>query len=71
MADAAPAQAPETVVVERRSTGRSIAAAICLVLAALLTTPAAIAYWGQRTLNDMSLDRLSTPRASSRRTNPG
>ena len=52
MADAAPAQASETVVVERRSTGRSIAAAICLVLAAVLTTPAAIAYWGQRTLND-------------------
>jgi hypothetical protein len=52
MADAAPAQASETVVVERRSTGRSIAAAVCLVLAALLTTPAAIAYWGQRTLND-------------------
>jgi hypothetical protein len=52
MADAAPAQASETVVVERRSTGRSIAAAICLVLAALLTTPAAIAYWGQRTLTD-------------------
>jgi hypothetical protein len=52
MADAAPAQASETVVVERGSTGRSIAAAVCLVLAALLTTPAAIAYWGQRTLND-------------------
>jgi hypothetical protein len=52
MADAAPEQASETVVVERRRTGRSIAAAICLVLAALLTTPAAIAYWGQRTLTD-------------------
>ena len=52
MADAAPAQASETVIVERRGTGRSIAAAVCLVLAALLTTPAAIAYWGQRTLND-------------------
>jgi hypothetical protein len=52
MADAAPALASETMVVERRSTGRSIAAAVCLVLAALLTTPAAIAYWGQRTLND-------------------
>jgi len=25
---------------------------ICLLLAALLTTPAGIAYWGQRTLND-------------------
>jgi len=29
-----------------------VAAIICLVLAALLTTPAAVAYWGQRTLND-------------------
>ena len=29
-----------------------MAAVICLVLAALLTTPAAVAYWGQRTLND-------------------
>ena len=34
------------------SRGRSVAAVICLVLAALLTTPAAVAYWGQRTLND-------------------
>lgn len=25
---------------------------VCLVLAALLTTPAALAFWGQRTLND-------------------
>jgi hypothetical protein len=25
---------------------------ICVVLAGLLTTPAAVAYWGQRTLND-------------------
>ena len=37
---------------ERPSRGRSIAAVVCLVLAALLTTPGAIAYWGQRTLND-------------------
>jgi len=35
-----------------RSGGRAIAAVICLVLAGLLTTPAAVAYWGQRTLND-------------------
>ena len=36
----------------RPSRGRSVAAIICLVLAALLTTPAAVAFWGQRTLND-------------------
>ena len=36
----------------RPSRGRSIAAVICVVLAGLLTTPAAVAYWGQRTLND-------------------
>ena len=34
------------------SRGRAIAAVICVVLAGLLTTPAAVAYWGQRTLND-------------------
>jgi hypothetical protein len=38
--------------VERPSRGRSNAAVVCVVLAALLTTPAAVAYWGQRTLND-------------------
>ncbi len=37
---------------DRPSRGRAAAAVICLVLAALLTTPAAVAYWGQRTLND-------------------
>jgi hypothetical protein len=44
--------ASEHTVVERPSKGRSITAAICLVIAALLTTPAAVAFWGQRTLND-------------------
>jgi hypothetical protein len=32
--------------------GRGVAAVLCLVLAALLTTPAALAYWSQRTLNE-------------------
>ena len=34
------------------SRGRGIAAVVCLTLAILLTTPAGIAFWGQRTLND-------------------
>jgi hypothetical protein len=38
--------------VERPSRARSVVAIICVVLAGVLTTPAAIAYWGQRTLND-------------------
>ena len=52
MSDAQPTQPIATTVTDRRGTGRSIAAVVCVVLAALLTTPAAIAYWGQRTLND-------------------
>ena len=40
--DAAPSQAPRG----------HWTAVLCLVLAALLTTPAAVAYWAQRTLND-------------------
>ncbi|HET6919757.1 MAG TPA: hypothetical protein VFI46_09870 [Jiangellaceae bacterium] len=52
MSDAPPTQTVETTVVKRGGTGRSVAAVVCVVLAALLTTPAAIAYWGQRTLND-------------------
>jgi hypothetical protein len=39
-------------VAERPSRGRSISAAICLLVAALLTIPAAVAFWGQRTLNE-------------------
>lgn len=42
----------KTAPPRRPSLGRSIAAVLCLVLAALLVTPAAVAYWGQRTLND-------------------
>lgn len=48
MAQSPPAQVPPM----GPSRGRSIAAALCIVLAGLLTTPAALAYWGQRTLND-------------------
>ena len=36
----------------RPSTSRSLAAAVLLMLATALTTPALLAYWGQRTLND-------------------
>jgi len=52
MSDPSPTQTVATNVEEHHAKGRSIAAIICIVLAALLTTPAAIAYWGQRTLND-------------------
>ena len=37
---------------EQRLTGHTVSAVICVILAALLTTPAAVAFWGQRTLND-------------------
>lgn len=39
-------------VAGRPSRGRAFAAGVCLVLAAILTVPAAFAYWGQRTIND-------------------
>ena len=42
----------EQGVAKRPSRGRSIGAAVCIVIAALLTVPAAVAFWGQRTLND-------------------
>ncbi len=35
-----------------RGRGKAASAVICLVIAALLTTPAVLAFWGQRTLND-------------------
>jgi hypothetical protein len=52
MSDSPPAQTAETTVAERRVTGRSVVAVICVVLAALLTVPALVSFWGQRTLND-------------------
>ena len=52
MSDSSPSQTGATTVGGSRSTGRSIAAVVCVVLAVLLTTPAAVAFWGQRTLND-------------------
>jgi hypothetical protein len=51
MSDSRPTQ-NETTAPARRTRWRSIAAVVCVVLAALLTVPAGIAYWGQRTLND-------------------
>jgi hypothetical protein len=52
MSEPQPTPTAETVAPARRSRWRSIAAAVCVVLAALLTVPAGIAFWGQRTLND-------------------
>ena len=42
----------QEVVGTHPSRARSIAAAVCVVLAALLTLPGAVAFWGQRTLTD-------------------
>ncbi|HWJ52069.1 MAG TPA: hypothetical protein VNT24_01685 [Propionibacteriaceae bacterium] len=44
--------AAEQSATEAPSRARSIGAAICIVLAAVLTVPAAAAFWGQRTIND-------------------
>ncbi len=59
MSDPVPAAAgaagptqPAQAQVSKPSRGRTVTVVICVVLAALLTTPAAVAYWGQRTLND-------------------
>ena len=52
MSDEQSTQTIEMTAVRGGGAGRSIAAVVCLVLAALLMTPAALAYWGQRTLND-------------------
>jgi hypothetical protein len=42
----------QTAVAVPPSRGRAVAAAVCIVIAALLTVPAATAFWGQRTLKD-------------------
>ena len=52
MSDAGSTQTIQPPTTERRSAGRSIAVVVCVVVAVLLTTPAVVAYWGQRTLND-------------------
>jgi len=52
MSDSSTTPVAERAPAEGRFSGRSIGAALCLVVAVVLTTPAAIAYWGQRTLND-------------------
>ena len=52
MTESSTTQVVERAPAEGRFSGRSIGAALCLVVAVLLTTPAAVAYWGQRTLND-------------------
>ncbi len=52
MSDLQPTPSAETDAPARPTRWRSIAAAVCVVVAALLTVPAGIAFWGQRTLND-------------------
>ena len=54
MSELPPSNTPPTSPTETRgaSRGRAVAGVICVVVAGLLTTPAAVAYWGQRTLND-------------------
>ena len=57
MSELSPSNTPTSPIeteppAERPSRGRAVAVVICVVLAGLLTTPAAVAYWGQRTLND-------------------
>src|SRR5918995_6075134 len=57
MSEPSPSSSPSSPVesvpaAEPPSRGRSVAVVICVVLAGLLTMPAAVAYWGQRTLND-------------------
>lgn len=43
---------PETTDAPRRDRSRLVAATVCFVLAAVLTAPAVVAFWAQRTLLD-------------------
>ncbi len=52
MSDSSSGQGVQNTSPSPRSRGRSATAVLCLVIAAVLTTPAAVAFWGQRTLND-------------------
>lgn len=51
-ADGPAVPGPSEETTRRSSRGRGWAVVLCLVLAGLLTVPAAVAFWGQRTLND-------------------
>ena len=52
MSDSSSGQGAQNPPASPRTRGRSATAVICLVIAAVLTAPAAVAFWGQRTLND-------------------
>ena len=79
MSELSPSNTPTTPMetvpaAERPSRGRSVAVVICVVLAGLLTTPAGVAYWGQRTLNDteryVATVDPSSPRPRCRTSSP-
>ena len=52
MSDSSSGQGVQNPPTSSRTRGRSATAVVCLVIAAVLTAPAAVAFWGQRTLND-------------------
>ncbi|MGV1007373.1 MAG: hypothetical protein ACOYBY_02045 [Dermatophilaceae bacterium] len=47
-----PLPAVNGIPITHPSRARSIVAGLCFILAAVLTTPAAVAFWGQRTITD-------------------
>ena len=56
MSDSGSTQTIQPPTAERRRTGRSVGVVVCVVLSVLLTTPAVVAFWGQRTLNESVRD---------------